>query len=225
MLLKSKSECFISRGNVEELFDMNLGAYAIAAAEDCSKRLSAIVNMDDLKAIQRRAEKSWGSEKSYDKDVCLPDFNLLLLDPRKLEKNLIDAISWWSKALNDKTQRFTNSLVAFSCIPQSSIIMYLHGFLVQGKSDSSCRLPVSWKLNGSSLTEVENENNILPFDGSIKICSQNIDKQQSSSHGNLWNKYITPNFDAILSHNNRSHLTPGTKFQLHSTKKTAIFTA
>lgn len=122
MLLKSKSECFISRGNVEELFDMNLGAYAIAAAEDCSKRLSAIVNMDDLKAIQRRAEKSWGSEKSYDKDVCLPDFNLLLLDPRKLEKNLIDAISWWSKALNDKTQRVNPIRPADFLFPGSSMV-------------------------------------------------------------------------------------------------------
>lgn len=64
------------------------------------------------------------------------------------------------------------------------------------------KLPASWKLNYSSSTETETENNILPFDGPMKVCSENIVQQQRSNHGNLWNEYITPNFDAVLSHSN-----------------------
>ncbi|KAG6503923.1 uncharacterized protein LOC121984856 [Zingiber officinale] len=176
----------IIKGKVEELFGMDLGAYAIAAAEDCSKRLGDIVDMHDLKTIQRTAEKSWVYEKPYDKDACLPDFNFLLLDPRRLEKNLIDAISWWSNVLDVKTQR-ANPI-------HPAVVLSIYGKYL--------KLPTSWKLNYSSSTETETENNVLPFDGPMKVCSENIVQQQRSNHGNLWNEYITPNFDAVLSHSN-----------------------
>lgn len=83
-----------------------MGAYAIAAAEDCSKRLGDYVSIDVLNAIQRTAAKPWVSKKPYDKNACLPDLNLLLLDAKRLDDHLIDSIIWWSKILGPETQRF-----------------------------------------------------------------------------------------------------------------------
>jgi hypothetical protein len=79
---------------------MDLGTYAIAATEDCSKRFGDFVSMDVLSAIQRAAAKSWVSKEPYDKDACLVDFDVLLVEPRKLEKNLVDSIMWWTGVVN-----------------------------------------------------------------------------------------------------------------------------
>jgi hypothetical protein len=88
------------QGKIEDLAHLDFGTYAIAVVEDCSKRVGDYVNMGVLNAIQRTAEKSWVSTKPYDKDACLLDFNVLLVEPRKLEKNLVDAIKWWTTAIN-----------------------------------------------------------------------------------------------------------------------------
>jgi hypothetical protein len=40
------------------------------------------------------------SKEPYDKDACLLDFDVVLVEPRKLEKNLVDAIKWWTRAVN-----------------------------------------------------------------------------------------------------------------------------
>lgn len=114
----SLSNCcpFFLQGNVEELFDVDLGSYAIAAAEDCNRRLGDYVNFEVLNAIQRTEAKTWVSDKPYDKDACLPDFNVLLFDARKLDNNLVDVIAWWSKILNLGTQRFPISSYTF-CVP------------------------------------------------------------------------------------------------------------
>jgi hypothetical protein len=88
------------QGKIEDLAHLDLGTYAIAVVEDCSKRFGDYVNMDALNAIQRTAGKSWVSTEPYDKDACLLDFNVLLVEPRKLEKNLVDAIKWWTTAIN-----------------------------------------------------------------------------------------------------------------------------
>jgi hypothetical protein len=56
--------------------------------------------MDALNAIQRTATNSWVSTVPYDKDACFLDFDVLVVEPRKLEKNVVDAIMWWAKAVN-----------------------------------------------------------------------------------------------------------------------------
>lgn len=58
-----------------------------------------------LNAIQRTAAKSWVSEKPYDKDACIPDFNVVLVDPRKLHNTLTEAVLWWTKVLDLESAR------------------------------------------------------------------------------------------------------------------------
>jgi hypothetical protein len=58
------------------------------------------VNLDVLDAIQRSASKAWVSETPYAKDFCLPDFSVLVINARKLEKDFVEIVLWWSKALN-----------------------------------------------------------------------------------------------------------------------------
>ncbi|WOK99555.1 hypothetical protein Cni_G08267 [Canna indica] len=176
----------IIEGHVEEIFDIDLGTHAIAAAEDCGRRLGDYVNTDVLSAIQRTAAKTWVSNEPYDKDACLPDLNLLLLDARKLENNLTDAILWWTKVLDLKPQRVNDVSIA------TALAFY----------QRYAKLPFSWKLHESTSIGNKSEAKFLTFDGPTKVCSQDNDQQQRSNDGNIWNKYITPNFEAILSHEN-----------------------
>lgn len=91
----------LSQGKIEDLAHLDLGTYAIGAVEDCSKRFSDYVSIDVLNAIQRTNKKmSWVSTEPYDKDTCLIDFDVVLVEPRRLEKNLVEAIMWWARALN-----------------------------------------------------------------------------------------------------------------------------
>lgn len=85
---------------VEELTGVDLSNYAIAAAEDCSKRLNTYVNPDVLDAIQRSASKPWVSETPYAKNCCMPDLNVVLIDGSKLEKDFLEAFLWWTQVLN-----------------------------------------------------------------------------------------------------------------------------
>jgi len=85
---------------------MDLGSYAIGAGVDCSKRLNDYISMDVLSAIQRAgAAQSWVPKEPYNKDACLLDFDVLLIEPRKLEKNLVASIMWWVNAINLANQR------------------------------------------------------------------------------------------------------------------------
>lgn len=85
---------------------MDLGTYAIGAVEDCSKRLGDYISMDVLSAIQRAgAAQSWVPKEPYDKDACLLDFDVLLVEPHKLAKNLVASIMWWANAINLANQK------------------------------------------------------------------------------------------------------------------------
>ena len=90
----------LMQARVEELIGVDMNNYAIATAEDCSQRLKNYVNLDVLHAIQRSASKAWVSETPYAKDSCLPDFSVLVINARKLEKDFAEIVLWWSKALN-----------------------------------------------------------------------------------------------------------------------------
>lgn len=98
--------CFFSvQGNIEDLFNFDLAPYAIGAAEDCSKRVGDYIDIEVLNAIQRTAAKSWISDKPYDKNACLPDFSVLLVEPHKLENTLLESIVWWNKVLDKGSER------------------------------------------------------------------------------------------------------------------------
>ena len=95
----------MSQARLEELISIDLRNYGIAAAEDCSQRLSTHVNTDVLDAIQRSASKPWVSDTPYEKGACVPDLNVLLIDGGKLDKDILEIIFWWMRVL-DRNERF-----------------------------------------------------------------------------------------------------------------------
>lgn len=88
------------QGRVEELIGVDLSNYAIAATDDCSERLNSYINPDVLDAIQRSASKPWVSETPYPMNSCMPDLSVLMIDARKLGKDILEAFLWWTKVLN-----------------------------------------------------------------------------------------------------------------------------
>lgn len=101
----------VLQARVEELIGVDLNNYAIASAEDCSQRLKTYVNSDVLDAIQRSGSKPWVSKTPYAKDTCLPDLSVLVINARKLDKDIVETVLWWSKVLNLR-ERF-HSLLYF----------------------------------------------------------------------------------------------------------------
>ncbi|KAG0481429.1 hypothetical protein HPP92_012287 [Vanilla planifolia] len=171
----------IIKGNVEELFGVDMGLYAIAAPEDCSKSLADYVDVDILNAIQRTAAKSWISERPYDKDACLPDLNLLVIDAVKLDKQFLESILWWNKVLNFKPERNhqKNTIIA--------VALY----------NNYLKLPSAWKLTDSSRSNSSNK--VLDYDGPKRVCSQQNNQNGRSGFGDTWKQHLSLKSDAILS--------------------------
>ncbi|XP_058106947.1 uncharacterized protein LOC131250680 [Magnolia sinica] len=174
----------ILKGSIEELFGIDLRSYAIAAAEDCSKHLSDYVNFDVLDAIQRSAAKPWVSMKPYEKTACAPDLNVLLISARKMEKDLVEAIVWWSKVLNSG-HKWSNQI-------NPAMALALYGKYLE--------LSTTWKVSDSTPSKTNNnETKVFRFDGPRKICSSedNHDIQQSNL-SNFWEQYIPTMSGSIL---------------------------
>lgn len=91
----------------------DLKNFGIAVAEDCTKQLSAYINFDILDAIQRSSAKPWLSGTPYSKDACMPDLGLVVIDSTRLQKDLLEAILWWSRVLN-KSERFLILLLSLN---------------------------------------------------------------------------------------------------------------
>ncbi|CAK9151503.1 unnamed protein product [Ilex paraguariensis] len=140
----------IIKGRVEELLAVNLGNYGIAVAEDCSKRLSTYINLDVLDAVQRSASKPWVSETPYAKNACIPELGMVLIDLTKLEKDLLEAILWWSKVLNRSERSSPNPAVALA----------LH--------NRHLKLPHSWRVG--SLIQSE-KTLVLRYGNGRNVCS------------------------------------------------------
>ncbi|XP_008787329.2 uncharacterized protein LOC103705408 [Phoenix dactylifera] len=174
----------IIKGDIAELYGVDLRPYALAAAEDCSRSLGDYVSLDVLNAIQRTAAKPWVSNKPYDKNACVPDLSVLSLDANKLENNLVEAILWWTKVLNVGSER-SNQIN-----PAIALAFY----------DKYHKLPSAWKLSTSLPTTTNDETKVLHFDGPAKVCSKQVHQYQGSEHGNVWQKYLPANSNIILSH-------------------------
>ncbi|ONK74471.1 uncharacterized protein A4U43_C03F6620 [Asparagus officinalis] len=171
------------KGNVEELYGVHLGLYAIAAATDCSRILGSYVNIDVVNAIQRTAAKSWVSDEPYDKNACTPDFSLLLVHAEKLDKELMKAISWWIKVLNlkDEGNIKINAAVALA----------LHSKYL--------KLPSLWKIHDSVSSGFQNETNVLRYDGPARVCSEDKRQHQELDTSNTWRQYLNPKSDGVLA--------------------------
>lgn len=95
---------FSFQGRAEELISLDLQSYGIAAAEDCSKRLTDYVKPEVLDAIQRSASRPWVSDTPYEKNACIPNLSVLLIGARNLRKDFLQAVSWWTTVLNWNTR-------------------------------------------------------------------------------------------------------------------------
>ncbi|KAF3321614.1 Glycosyl transferase family 8 [Carex littledalei] len=170
----------IIKGQIEDLYDIDLGPYAIGSAEDCKIRLGEFVNIEVLNAIQRTAAKSWVSKKPYDKDACTPDFNVVLVDPRKLDNTLTEAVWWWTKVLDLDTARGNHIRLAMA------LALY----------EKYQKLPPSWKLENS----INDEKKVTRFDGPRTECRHYRTQQQSPHNGETWQQYLHSKSVAILTH-------------------------
>ncbi|XP_062214426.1 uncharacterized protein LOC133915323 [Phragmites australis] len=165
----------IIKGKIEDLGRLDLGIYAIAAVEDCSKRFGDYVSMDVLNAIQRTATKTWMSQEPYDKDTCLLDLDVLLVEPRKLEKNLVTSIIWWANAVNIVNPRDRVRLAI-------ALAFY----------DKYLKLPLNWKRANANA-------DILNYDGPKNVCSEDGRQHEQAGYGEIWHQYLHKKSEAILS--------------------------
>ncbi|KAL5209473.1 hypothetical protein ABZP36_005096 [Zizania latifolia] len=165
----------IVKGKVEDLAHIDLGTYAIGAVEDCTKRVGDYVSMDVLNAVQKTAAKNLVSTEPYDKDACLLDFDVLVVEPRKLQKYLIDSIMLWFRAFSLANPRDQIRLV---------MTLALH--------DNYLKLPSSWK-------HADANSDILNYDGPKNICSEGGHQDQEQGYGDNWQQYLDQKSLAILS--------------------------
>ncbi|TVU44755.1 hypothetical protein EJB05_04211, partial [Eragrostis curvula] len=165
----------IIKGKIEDIARLDLGTYAIAAVEDCSKRFGDYVSIDVLNALQRTAAKSWVSTEPYDKDACLLDFDVLVVEPRRLQKNLAEAIMWWVRAVNVANPRDQIRLAI-------ALTFY----------DEYLKLPSNWKRANAHSA-------ILNYDGPKNVCSEDGREHEQGAHGDMWQQYLHQKSEAILS--------------------------
>lgn len=65
----------------------------------------------------------------YEKDTCLPDLSIVLIDARKLQINVLEAVSWWTNVLN-WNERF--ALCMYYSVYYSSTKLLLNHILYAG---------------------------------------------------------------------------------------------
>ncbi|XP_068657429.1 probable galacturonosyltransferase 6 [Aristolochia californica] len=171
----------IVKGRVEELLEVDLNKYAIAAPEDCCKSLGAFLNFDILDAIQRTAAKPWVSTKPYDKNACVPDLNVLVVDAKKSDPDLVEVILWWSRVLNLGNQRSE-----------------IHPAIVLALHDKTFKLPSEWKKDDVKEPLTGNGTKIITYDGPRKRCSGQENLDQDGQGSNSWEKYLPPSSNSIV---------------------------
>ncbi|XP_011626623.2 probable galacturonosyltransferase 6 [Amborella trichopoda] len=175
----------IMKGRVEELFKIDLETHAIAAVEDCSKRLSSSVNFNVLDAVQRSADKPWVSRSPYKRDACVPDMRVLLINANNLAGGkIVQAVQWWDNVLNGGNDRSEETSPA--------ILLTLYNKYL--KLDSGWNVTAEFAPSGH-----EDNAKILHFDGPKRVCSEADSKPAQETHyGNLWRQYMPPSSDRIL---------------------------
>lgn len=174
----------ILKGSIEEITGVDLSLHAIAVAEDCFERLNTYVNYDVLDAIQKSASKPWVPENPYPKDACVPNLSLLLVDARRLQKDFLEAILWWSKVPNwSKRNGEMNP----------AIVLALY--------NKYHKLSNAWLAKDSTLPESIYTSKVIHYDGPQIVCSKNGSGNrinQQLNDGNLWKRYLPHMSEQIL---------------------------
>uniref|UniRef100_A0A0E0D7M0 Uncharacterized protein n=1 Tax=Oryza meridionalis TaxID=40149 RepID=A0A0E0D7M0_9ORYZ len=164
----------IVKGKIEDLGRIDLGTYAIAAVEDCTKRIGDYVSIDVLNAVQKTAPKNLVYTEPYDKDACLLDFDVLVVEPRKIRKDLIDSIMVWFRAFSLANPRDQIRLAV-------TLALY----------DNYLKLPSNWK-------RADANSDILNYNGPKNVCSEG-GRQLQEGNGDEWQLYVDQKSLAVLS--------------------------
>lgn len=101
----------VVKGDIEELYQKNLGGYPAAAARDCSQRLGTYLNFNRLEEIQTRenGSKSWLPIKPFDEEECVYNRGVLVIDVKRwIQLNVTETIEWWIKESNKATEKESN---------------------------------------------------------------------------------------------------------------------
>ncbi|KAI4303900.1 hypothetical protein MLD38_039481 [Melastoma candidum] len=158
----------IVNGKVEELISLNLRSHGAAVVEDCSETLEKYVNSDVLDAVQRSASKPWMATAPYEKDTCIPDQNIVLIDARKLQINVLEAVAWWTKVLNWNERSSRRN-------PAILLALYNNYF----------KLSPSWSAREEKMA--------LRYDGPQTVCRPSDAKSVPDPiRGKLWKLYLPP---------------------------------
>uniref|UniRef100_A0ACD6A9S8 Uncharacterized protein n=1 Tax=Avena sativa TaxID=4498 RepID=A0ACD6A9S8_AVESA len=164
----------VVKGKIEDLAGIDLGSFAIGAAEDCSKRLGDYVSMDVLATVQR-THKGVVYSEPFDKDACLLDLDVLMVEPRNLKSNMIEAIKLWTMAVNIPNSR--------DSIWLAMTLAFYNNYL---------KLPTNWKRANA-------DTDILYYDGPKNVCSEDGRQHQEKGSGEAWKQYLSEKSDALLS--------------------------
>ncbi|KAI6706170.1 hypothetical protein NL676_009132 [Syzygium grande] len=177
------SSDLVVKGRAEELISLDLQSYGIAAAEDCSKRLTDYVKPEVLDAIQRSASRPWVSDTPYEKNACIPNLSVLLIGARNLRKDFLQAVSWWTTVLNwNKSAGEGN--------PALFLTLY-HNY----SKLSSTWLSVDYKALPESILKKM----VIPYDGPKKLCSAlGAGSTLQLERGELWKQYLPPMSSQML---------------------------
>ncbi|VAI00483.1 unnamed protein product [Triticum turgidum subsp. durum] len=165
----------IIKGKIEDLVRIDLGSYAIGVAEDCSKRLGDYISMDVLNVVRRMAPKGLVYSEPYDKNACLLDFDVLLVEPRNLKRNLIHSIAFWSNVGNVANER--------DRVRWAMTLAFYDNYL---------KLPTNWKRANANT-------DIIYYDGPKNVCSEDDGQHQEKGSGKTWQQYLSQKSEAILS--------------------------
>ncbi|XP_048131855.1 uncharacterized protein LOC115754379 isoform X3 [Rhodamnia argentea] len=167
----------VVKGTAEELISLDLQNHGIAAAEDCSKRLTDYVNPEVLDAIQRSASRPWVSDTPYEKNACIPDLNVLLIDARNLRQDFLQGVSWWTSVLNWNGSTGESN-------PSLFLTLY-HNY---------SKLSSSWlSVSNKASPESTAKKMVIPYDGPKKLCSAlGAGSTLQHERGDLWKRYLPP---------------------------------
>ncbi|KAK3430466.1 hypothetical protein EUGRSUZ_E02024 [Eucalyptus grandis] len=171
------SSDLVVKGRAEDLISLDLQKHGIAAAEDCSKRLTDYVNPEVLDAIQRSDARPWVSDTPYEKNACVPNLSVLSIDARNLRKDFLRAVSWWTTVLNLNKSAGENNPALF-------LTLY-HNYT---------KLSSSWlSVGNEALPESIANKTVIPYDGPKKLCSAlGAGATLQPERGDLWKRYLPP---------------------------------
>ncbi|XP_057828948.1 probable galacturonosyltransferase 10 isoform X1 [Cryptomeria japonica] len=169
---------------VENLFQVDLQSFALAAVEDCSQNFGSYRNFEVINAIQRSGARPWVAQVPYEKNTCILDLSVLLVDAGNLAKeNITETMKWWRKVLPAEGERGSQS--------DHPVLLALYG--------KYTRLDGAWNIKGSKFSETSSDIKILHFDGE-KPWLKEAEDHAYTGMTKIWWSYISPLANELLRH-------------------------